>query len=127
MSSERPEMNTIALAWRTSSYSGSNGGECVEVAFDDDRVLIRDSKYLRNPANDPASQPVITMSAADWSAFLGAATAGIHITQHDLPTIERADTGEVSLRAADGTVLTYTAAEWLAFTSGVRDGEFAAA
>jgi hypothetical protein len=32
-----------ALSWRTSSYSGSNGGQCVEVAAPG-RVLVRDSK-----------------------------------------------------------------------------------
>ena len=32
-----------ALSWRTSSYSGGNGGQCVEVAAPG-RVLVRDSK-----------------------------------------------------------------------------------
>jgi hypothetical protein len=32
-----------AVTWRTSSYSGSNGGQCVEVATSG-RVLIRDTK-----------------------------------------------------------------------------------
>ena len=32
-----------ALSWRTSSYSGSNGGQCIEVAVPG-RVLVRDSK-----------------------------------------------------------------------------------
>ena len=31
------------LSWRKSSYSGSSGGQCVEVAASD-RVLVRDSK-----------------------------------------------------------------------------------
>jgi len=33
-------------AWRTSSYSGANGGQCVEVAErrDGRRVLVRDTK-----------------------------------------------------------------------------------
>ena len=30
--------------WRTSSYSGSQGGNCVEVAGQDRRVLVRDTK-----------------------------------------------------------------------------------
>ena len=34
---------TSALSWRKSSYSGSNGGQCIEVAASD-RVLVRDSK-----------------------------------------------------------------------------------
>ena len=32
-----------ALSWRKSSYSGSNGGQCVQVAAPG-RVLVRDSK-----------------------------------------------------------------------------------
>jgi Domain of unknown function (DUF397) len=32
-----------ALSWQKSSYSGSNGGQCVEVATSG-RVLVRDSK-----------------------------------------------------------------------------------
>ena len=31
------------IGWRKSSYSG-NGGECVEVADHDNRVLVRDTK-----------------------------------------------------------------------------------
>jgi hypothetical protein len=32
-----------AVTWRTSSYSGGNGGQCAEVATSG-RVLIRDTK-----------------------------------------------------------------------------------
>jgi len=32
-----------ALSWHKSSYSGSNGGQCIEVAAPG-RVLVRDSK-----------------------------------------------------------------------------------
>ena len=32
-----------ALSWRKSSYSGTNGGQCIEVAAPG-RVLVRDSK-----------------------------------------------------------------------------------
>jgi hypothetical protein len=32
-----------AVIWRTSSYSGSNGGQCVEAAAPG-RVLVRDTK-----------------------------------------------------------------------------------
>lgn len=35
----------VATAWRTSSHSGPNGGNCVEVAADAGaRVLVRDTK-----------------------------------------------------------------------------------
>jgi hypothetical protein len=38
-------MDMTDASWRTSSYSGSNGGECVEVAaHHDDSVLVRDTR-----------------------------------------------------------------------------------
>ncbi|CAL9535576.1 DUF397 domain-containing protein [Streptomyces sp. enrichment culture] len=51
-------------AWRTSSYSGSNGGDCVEVADNcpTGAVPVRDSK-------DP-SGPVVTVGAGAWQAFV---------------------------------------------------------
>lgn len=38
-----------AVTWRTSSYSGGNGGQCVEVASVARTVLVRDTKN-RNAA-----------------------------------------------------------------------------
>ncbi|MFG3131858.1 DUF397 domain-containing protein [Streptomyces tendae] len=58
------------LAWRKSSYSSDQGGECVEVAEVTCRasVAVRDSK---TPAG-----PVLTLAPATFSAFVGwAATA----------------------------------------------------
>jgi hypothetical protein len=48
------------IRWRTSSYSGGNGGECVQVAAAPSagRVLVRDSKNPRGP--------IITIESADW-------------------------------------------------------------
>ena len=52
-----------AAQWRTSSYSGSNGGTCVEVAGNLPGVVaVRDSK-------DPDG-PMLRFSRADWSAFV---------------------------------------------------------
>ncbi|WP_405490871.1 DUF397 domain-containing protein [Nocardia sp. NBC_00511] len=119
-------MNNTAAVWRKSSYSGTNGGECVEVAFENDRALIRDSKFLRDPANNPAAQPLITMNVKLWPAFLSLALGGTTVAA-GVPIIQReAESGEVRLRSATGVCLTYTAAEWAAFISGARDGEFAA-
>ena len=47
-------------SWRTSSYSGSNGGECVEVATAG-AVLVRDTADLGGP--------VLTFTAEAWRAF----------------------------------------------------------
>jgi hypothetical protein len=35
---------TSAVTWRTSSYSGSNGGQCVEAGTVPGAVLVRDTK-----------------------------------------------------------------------------------
>ena len=35
--------------WRMSSYSGANGGECVEVGQDQDLIAVRDTKDRTGP------------------------------------------------------------------------------
>ncbi|WP_039803371.1 DUF397 domain-containing protein [Nocardia araoensis] len=106
--------------WFTSTRS-NNGNQCVEVRFDDDAVLIRDSKYRRDPANRPAEEPVITVTAAEWSAFLDAVrTRGR--SNGELCAHPAAD-GHTALRHG-GVTLVYTPEEWNAFLLGAHDGEF---
>ena len=55
--------------WRKSSYSGSNGRNCVEVAaLPGNSLAVRDSK---TPAG-----PVLTFSRADWRSFTAALKSG---------------------------------------------------
>ena len=54
------------MTWRKSSYSGGNGGDCVEVATVPDRVLIRDSK--------DESGPVLSVAPTEWRSFLASLT-----------------------------------------------------
>jgi hypothetical protein len=54
-------MSSTALQWFKSSYSGSEGGNCVEIATEPTAVHIRDSK---NPTG-----PHLTVTPAAWSAF----------------------------------------------------------
>jgi Domain of unknown function (DUF397) len=49
------------LAWRKSSYSGSNGGNCIEIATESGTVAVRDSKDLHGP--------VLTFGLRDWQRF----------------------------------------------------------
>ncbi|MER6051654.1 DUF397 domain-containing protein [Streptomyces sp. BHT-5-2] len=58
------------LVWRKSSYSGSAGGECVEIATSPTtaRVLIRDSKDKPGPR--------LTLAPAAWAAFVRYAASG---------------------------------------------------
>jgi hypothetical protein len=56
-------------AWRKSSYSGNNGGDCIEVTSNlGDVVAVRDSK-------DPEG-PVLVFSPAVWRAFAAGVKAG---------------------------------------------------
>ncbi|MEH1014529.1 DUF397 domain-containing protein [Micromonospora sp. CPCC 206060] len=51
--------------WRTSTRSGTNGGDCVEVADNlPGLVAVRDSK--------DRSGPVLTFAPADWRCFVAA-------------------------------------------------------
>ncbi|WP_427921893.1 DUF397 domain-containing protein [Streptomyces sp. cg40] len=54
----------VAYVWRKSSHSGGEGGECVEVSACPHTIHIRDSK---NP--NPAAAH-LTVSPEAWSAFL---------------------------------------------------------
>ncbi|MFE2866766.1 Scr1 family TA system antitoxin-like transcriptional regulator [Embleya sp. NPDC059259] len=53
-----------APLWRKSSYSGSQGGNCVEVASLAVKVGVRDTKVSHSP--------VVTTGIAAWEAFLDA-------------------------------------------------------
>ncbi|WP_280361294.1 DUF397 domain-containing protein [Nocardia wallacei] len=110
--------------WRKSSLSNNGGQSCVEVHFDNDTVYVRDSKYLRDPANDPQQQPIIGIPAANWPDFLGFATYRQPTTATGLPAITERPDGSTQLMAQDGTALEFTPAEWHAFVGGVLRGEF---
>ncbi|MET7487127.1 DUF397 domain-containing protein [Streptomyces sp. NPDC005538] len=55
-------MELANAQWRTSSYSGSNGGQCVEVADLTPHIGIRDSK---NPGG-----AVLTVSRPRFQTFV---------------------------------------------------------
>ncbi|MEU6541666.1 DUF397 domain-containing protein [Streptomyces sp. NPDC047000] len=63
------ESSSVAsgLAWYKSSYSGTEGGDCVEVAADRAVVNVRDSKDVTGP--------VLTVSHATWVGFVGLASS----------------------------------------------------
>ncbi|TYB50043.1 DUF397 domain-containing protein [Actinomadura chibensis] len=43
------EMGSIRTTWRKSSYSGANGGECIEVSSRRPHIALRDSKDVDGP------------------------------------------------------------------------------
>jgi len=56
-------------AWRTSRYSGANGGQCVEVGrHGDKRVLVRDTKNR--------ACGTLRFSPRAWRRFVGLVKAG---------------------------------------------------
>ncbi|MGI5126107.1 DUF397 domain-containing protein [Pseudonocardia sp. CA-107938] len=62
-------MDDSALDWRKSTFSGNNGGGCVEFArLPDGGVAIRDTK--------DRTQPALRYTAAEWTAFLAGVRAG---------------------------------------------------
>ena len=62
-------MDLTGVSWRKSSYSGTNGGACVEVAAASPAaVAVRDSK-------DPDG-PRLILTPADWAAFTAAIRTG---------------------------------------------------
>ncbi|WKE69061.1 DUF397 domain-containing protein [Streptomyces sp. WP-1] len=68
-SSEGGQCLEVAVSWRKSSYSGSEGGQCVEVASCAHSILVRDSKQ------DPSEAPTLRVGPLSWAAFTAAVTA----------------------------------------------------
>ena len=65
------------MSWIKSSYSGSNGGQCVEWA--PTQVTVSGAAPVRD-SKDP-SGPALAFTPAAWSAFVAAVRTG------ELPTI----------------------------------------
>ena len=56
------------LPWRTSSYSGSNGGNCIEITTTPSAVAVRDSKSKDGTR--------LTFAPTTWQKFIERVTAG---------------------------------------------------
>ncbi|MEW2220784.1 MULTISPECIES: DUF397 domain-containing protein [unclassified Streptomyces] len=68
---QRTEGSGDELRWFKSSYSGSGGGDCVEVAVDGlDAVCVRDSKAVGT------GKAMLRVGRGEWAAFVALATAG---------------------------------------------------
>ncbi|MGA5313011.1 DUF397 domain-containing protein [Streptomyces pseudogriseolus] len=66
MSVEQVTEKVNGLHWSKSSYSGSDGGDCVEVAAGLDAVYVRDSKAA-------GDGPVLRVGRDGWAAFVALA------------------------------------------------------
>ncbi|MFC4586852.1 DUF397 domain-containing protein [Sphaerisporangium corydalis] len=57
------------VEWYKSSYSGGNGGSCVEVAgLAEGRIAVRDSKNLAGP--------ILAVASVQWRTFIGGVKEG---------------------------------------------------
>ncbi|RKN08624.1 DUF397 domain-containing protein [Streptomyces radicis] len=63
------EFDPSAARWGRSSYSGSNGGDCVQVASVGGGFAVRDSKCVGDGG------PVAVFSTGPWQTFLRRAAA----------------------------------------------------
>ncbi|MCY7342578.1 MAG: DUF397 domain-containing protein [Pseudonocardia sp.] len=61
------------LEWRKSSFSGGNGGDCVEIAdLPGGGRAVRDSKL-------GDTSPILHFTPTEWTAFI----AGVHAGEFD--------------------------------------------
>ena len=61
-------MNNAELAWFKSSYSGTSGDNCIEVAVAEQAVRVRDSKDV--------SGPHLAVGPDGWAEFVRYAAHG---------------------------------------------------
>ncbi len=66
--------------WRKTSYSGNNGGGCVEVSATHDTVSVphkanEDLLYLVRDSKDP-SGPRLAFTTTEWDAFIAGVKDG---------------------------------------------------
>jgi len=60
--------STSQRAWRTSSYTGANGGNCVEVGHAGHLITIRDTKNRTGPG--------LAFTAEAWQQFAATVKTG---------------------------------------------------
>ncbi|MFJ6751477.1 DUF397 domain-containing protein [Streptomyces sp. NPDC091266] len=111
-----------AATWIKSTYSGDNGGDCVEVAPGFPGVVpVRDSKAPEGP--------VLVFERSAWSSFVTTWVKSSYSDRDGGDCIEVAPgvPGVVPVRdskAPRGPVLVIAADGWSAFVAAVVGGEF---
>ncbi|MFE9607899.1 DUF397 domain-containing protein [Streptomyces sp. NPDC006012] len=102
----------VEVAWRKSSYSGTEGGDCVEVADGTSVVHVRDSKS--------APDAVVTVSRAAWApglAWFKSSYSGAEGGQCVEVARGRAVVHIRDSKATAGPVLTVSPGAWAGFVS----------
>ncbi|MVU77149.1 DUF397 domain-containing protein [Nocardia sp. ET3-3] len=123
-----------SLYGRTGWFKSTRSSEtqtCVEVRFDETDVLVRDSKYLRQSANEPDQQPIIRVPKSCWNGFLqlalskGSGAVALSQVGHDVLTVVVMLGGGVTVTSSGQQVeLRFTEAEWDSFVVGILEDEF---
>jgi hypothetical protein len=108
MTTTDPRTTTQARRFVKSSWSGGNGGDCVEWAYTPTGVHVRDSKDRVGPE--------LLLTYAEWDDLTTAAATG---TAHE--SISPAGDG-IRLTARGGELF-FTHSEWNAFVAGAKAGE----
>lgn len=55
-------MDAMTARWRKSTYSGGNGGDCVQVGSGPGTILVRDTKQA-------SAGPMLAFSPQSWKRF----------------------------------------------------------
>ena len=105
-----PHANPPAIQWRKSSYSGNNGGNCVELGL----TWRKSSRSSNNGGN-------CVELAANWRKSSRSSNNGGDCVE----LTELAEAPRVAVRDSkrpDQPHLCFARPEWSAFTAGVRSG-----
>ncbi|MFD8913438.1 DUF397 domain-containing protein [Streptomyces sp. NPDC059575] len=106
----------ISLTWHKSTYSGAEGGECVEVATAPAAVHVRDSKATAGPLLTVSSSAWTKFVCLDWFKSSHSGTEGGDCVE------VAASPGAVHIRdskSTTGPLLTVSPATWTEFVGAV--------
>ena len=105
------------VSWFRSRHSHGSS-DCVEVQFGPGEVLIRDSRYRQNPANDPRLEPMIRLPYTEFSRFLTELSEEDHPDQIGGLHVGRNKDESITLRSTDhGVTLRFTSEQWAPFAA----------
>ena len=112
-------MTTDTPAWRKSSYSGSSGGNCVEVAGTVGAVMVRDTKNrdALTLAFPPRAWAAFTATTSAWrkSSYSGGSGGDCVEVARTASTVMVRNT-----KTRDGQPLAFPPVAWQAFTASLK-------
>jgi hypothetical protein len=107
----------VEVFWKKSSRSNPSGN-CLEAKADGSDILVRDTKLGE-------ASPVLRFTTYDWGRFVNEIKDGFTCPQGGEIETWNENGGVIMLDRSEPKIrLTFTRAEWNAFTEGVDIGEF---